>query len=406
MSLPRQRATVKPSSVSLHMQPSAPALNGSVGAAPLGTIGRCSSPASQCGTEDAQKSANRLIERFALQSAARELLPGEGVAKCLRAPVPGSLVNVLYVPEHQKAQYSGLQICKSVWMCPVCAAKVSERRRVELQETISAWLALAGARRTLLVTFTLSHTLGDDLARVLALLKKARTYLVSGKAAKAFKQKYAIAGMVRALEVTHSFDNGFHPHLHVLYFLAEDVSIISFTNELKARWVAAVAAAGGSASLEHGCDVRFSDADVANYVAKFGRVSSWTPAHELTKAVVKRGRGASRSPAELLADYLFADDKQAGALWQVYARAFKGERQLHYSHGLRALLGLGKEKTDDELAVEHDDLAVLLAALTPGAWRVVVANDARAELLNVACSGDADAVRVFLVSLGALSRVA
>ncbi len=358
---------------------------------PLGILANISSP---------PPSFERVVTRFALQSSARELLPRELVAKCLRRPIPGRSVDVCYAPARSSAHYAGLQVCASVWHCPVCAAKISERRRVELTAGLLA-TSQPGcvARRVLLVTFTLQHTASDALSLVLASLKAARARLVSGKAAAGFAAKYGIVGYVRSLEVTYG-KNGWHPHLHVLYFFDREVPILAFEQHIKARWSAAVAALGGSASLEHGCDVKFADQDVAAYVAKWGKDPKWTAAHEVAKAVTKKGRVGGLTPLELLSDY-HNGNAAAGRRWLEYAVNFQGQRQLWWSHGLRALLGLvEQEKTDDELAAEQNDIAIILASLSPGAWRLVVGNDARAELLEVAATGDRERVYSFLSLLG------
>jgi hypothetical protein len=104
---------------------------------------------------------------------------------------------------------------------------------------------------------------------------------------------------------------------------------------------------------------------------------------------------------ELLELYVLAGDRRAAALWQEYAKAFKGRKQLVWSRGLRAVLGLAvEEKSDEEVAAEEVEDAVVLAVLTLAQWRVILANDARGELCDVASSGDAEQVRVFLASLG------
>jgi hypothetical protein len=61
---------------------------------------------------------------------------------------------------------------------------------------------------------------------------------------------------------------------------------------------------------------------------------------------------------------------------------------------------VAEEKTDEEIVEEIVEDAVILAQLDLAAWRIVLANDARAELLDVASSGDAEKVRLFLGSLG------
>ena len=313
-------------------------------------------------------------------------------------------VDVLYAPAQQAAHLGGLQMCKSVWLCPVCSSKISERRREELSGALRGWLeSPAGEiRRLLLVTLTLQHNRGDDLSEVFGALKKARRLLVSGKSAQAFASQYGAVGTIRSLELTYG-ENGWHPHLHILAFFGQEVPIIPFEAAMKARWSHCVASAGGYASWKHGCDVRFSDADIAEYVAKWGKEPNWTPAHEMTKGVAKLGRRGGRTAMQLLSDYLDGD-RDAGLLWLQYAVNLKGERQLVWSHGLRDRLGLKEEKTDEEIAMEQPEIAVILASLTMGAWRVVIANDARGELLEVAAGGDPAAVEAFLVQLGVGER--
>jgi hypothetical protein len=251
----------------------------------------------------------------------------------------------------------------------------------------------------MLVTFTLAHDASDNLNVVFTALKRARKLLVSGRASIAFRDQWGIVGSVRALELTHGV-NGWHPHLHVLYFFNQEVPILPFEAAIKSRWSECVQSAGRYASWDHGCDVRFSDSDISAYIAKWGTEPSWTTAHEMTKAVTKTGRRKGRTPAQLLADYL-AGDKDAGRLWLQYAVNFKGERQLYWSKGLRDLLGLDWEKTDEEIADEQPEIAIVLASLTMGAWRVVLAKDARGELLAKAASGDPAEVEAFIHSLGA-----
>ena len=350
----------------------------------------------------------RAIWRFALQSAARELLPCEGVATCMRGvrPREGAYdVSVLYAPIGQIGHFGGLQICKSVWMCPVCAAKVSEKRREELSTALRKWTETytAESKRMLLVTFTLQHQKENNLSDVLGALKAARRGLVSGRAAQTFNDTYGCVGSIRSLEVTYG-EHGWHPHLHVLMFFDREVPILPFEAGIKARWSERVASIGGYASWLHGCDVRFSDKDIAEYIAKWGKEPKWTVSHEMTKGVAKCGRKSGSTPMQLLADY-WNGDRAAGRLWLQYAVNLKGERQLWWSHGLRDRLGLGVEKTDEELAEEHEEIAIVLANLSYGTWRVVLANDARGELIEAAGSGDVDQVRSLLTKLGLLGAL-
>lgn len=355
----------------------------------LDTIGKFAPP----------PSLDRVSLRFALQAGARELLPAQGVASCLRRPVPGVPgVSVLYSNEHHCAHLGGLILCKSVWMCPVCSAKVSERRREDLTAGVAAW----GGSLSL-VTLTIQHKQSDTLPALLAVLLGGSRALRSSSPWQRIRARASFVGAVTALEVTDGA-HGYHPHLHLLCFhdvppgAAGDV-IGRFEKDIRARWVSVVGRLGGFAS-ELAIDVRSATAEVAAYVAKFQREPRWTVAHELAKAGSKNARGSGRSLAALLRDYVFSDDVAAGGRWRDAVLALKGSNQIRWSPGLRELLLPGTiEQSDEELAEEQDDTATLLALLSLAEWRAVVGNDARAELLAVASSGDADAVLAFVARL-------
>ncbi len=63
------------------------------------------------------KGGTKLIHRFAMQSAARELMPREGVAKCMRATFPRedgtSGVDILYAPVKHAAHWPGFNVAKA-----------------------------------------------------------------------------------------------------------------------------------------------------------------------------------------------------------------------------------------------------------------------------------------------------
>jgi hypothetical protein len=329
------------------------------------------------------------------QAGARELMPVERVAICLRRLIPTSaFVSVLYSPAQLAAHFGGLQVCGSVWMCPVCAARISEVRRLEVASAVAAW-----GGQIVLATFTLQHTAADGLVSLLEALQDAVRKMRSGGAWTRLQGRYGMAGSITALEVTHG-DHGFHPHQHVLFFVAAGIDLDAFSNELRDRWLASVVKVGRYASPRWGLDVQASDAKIADYVAKFGREPKWTVAHELAKSPSKLGRRDGSTMRQLLMTYVVAGDAAAGRLWQEYARAFKGRNQLRWTKGLRALLGLGVEKLDQEIVEEIVEDAVILAQLDLAAWRIVLGNDARGGLLEVASSGDAGLVGAFLASLG------
>jgi hypothetical protein len=313
-------------------------------------------------------------------------------------------------------------------MCPVCSAKVSERRAEDLTKGTRTWRERGGL--LFLVTLTLKHSASDPLLissrtdyipwapgkhkkipakGLLGDLMEASYLLRTGGWWTRFQQRYGLGkdkagnvqgGTVRSLEVTDGA-HGWHPHLHVLFFVAAGADVAAFTSELRDRWLEVTEKVGRYASPTWGVDVRSANEEIAAYLAKFGKEQFWTVARELAKSSSKNAYGSGRSMNELLEAFVVAGDRRAGARWREYARAFKGRNQHVYSPGLRLLLGLvEQEKTDEEVAAEAVEDAVVLALLTVEQWRVVVGNDARGELCDVASSGDPVLVRSFLLVLG------
>jgi hypothetical protein len=84
------------------------------------------------------------IQRFIFQSVARKFLPMSRTNNCLRLRQGSKQIQVWQSTEHKTTSYSGLQTCGSVWACPVCSAKIAERRRVEIMAAMAAHKAAGG----------------------------------------------------------------------------------------------------------------------------------------------------------------------------------------------------------------------------------------------------------------------
>ena len=326
------------------------------------------------------------VQRFALQSMARAILPESRTAKCLRIRAFDSDVQVWKSREHGTASYGGLQTCGSVWACPVCAAKIAERRRVELLDAMELHKAQGGA--VYLLTLTTPHQRGDVLVELLAQQGKAlQSFLRDRKVKEVFKEMGHL-GQVRALEVTHgrksARNNGWHPHFHILQFCqvnGSEADRKDWTARLYMRWAAYCQKAGlGMPSYAHG--IKLDDGTKASdYVTKGGLED------EMTKGHTKKAKAGGESPFDLLrAAMADRQDKQAMALFREFAECFKGKRQLSWSNGLKARFFVD-EKTDEELAQEKDDRAVLLGLLSVDQWRDVLKVDGRGVLLDIAAKG-------------------
>lgn len=325
-----------------------------------------------------------IIMRFLLQSCARELLPGERVADCMRTIAPmQSRVEIHKHQEAKRAYYKNLVICSRLWHCPVCASRITEERRKELHHATMLWTG-----GLVLATYTASHTTRTSLREFLNSILESYRAFKSGIKFQEIQEHYGWTGSVRSLEITYG-KNGWHPHIHELIFLtntlnAEQVGLMEFA--IKIRWQDMAKRNSIHANFSNGFKLADASHDIKTYVTKFGEelsVSKWTPSHEITKQPVKLGKAGGRTPAQLLMDYAHGD-KQAGVLWREYALTLKGRNQLVWSRGLRALFKMPAEKTDAEIAEEIPQPSTLIASLTRGQWRIVLDNLARGELLHKA----------------------
>lgn len=353
--------------------------------------------------ENVLSDADKRLLRWNLQREVRALLPNERVAFCMRR-MQSSTVEVMYSPEHQSAHYKGLMVCGSVWVCPVCSARISEQRRQELEKAIARCVEMGGS--VYLVTYTVAHDRYDDLAKLLRAFLAARRKSKQGWAAQEMRKRYNILGTISAQEVTWSKLNGWHPHCHELVFFASEIDMDDYTKFASSQWQKA-AEHMGLRMNEHGFDITRTNGAAADYVAKYGREplhQIWGAAAEMTKAHIKSGRMKEHlTPFTMLA--LIAQGcNELKPFFIEYARCFKGKHQLVWSAKLRSQLQVNEpEKTDPQLADEPEEQTVLLGSLTREQWKCILIKDARGHLLEVARSGDWEQVIVFLATLSTLA---
>ena len=360
-----------------------------VSGGPLENFARTVSPPAGLSPE----SVARLRRRYALQRVSARLLPQMRVAHCMRRPQQGAAVSVLYHPAKRRASFGGLQTCGSPHVCPVCAAKIAERRAEEVTAGYDRWTAGGGV--VLMLTLTLRHNRGDRLADLLQIMNEAYRRLRSGAKWLRWKARLDIAGSITAREYTYG-ESGWHPHLHALLFVRNTGQpwLDEFARWVKHTWLRLLTVLGGSAVAD-AQDLKIaSSRDFSDYITKLGH-GGWTVGDELSKLNTKKGRAGNATPWDLLADAGHGD-LDAAERWKEYAGATFGRNALVWSPGLRSLLELDEELTDEEIAAQQVEEAIVLAVMDRECWRVVVEAEARADLLIVASGGDAAAVADFI----------
>lgn len=362
-------------------------------------------------------------QRFLLQDTARHILYGfdEKVRKnakgfdvhhrtttCNRFRF-SETTEIVKSKTNNKSFYRGLMQCADAKTCPVCAAKISERKANEMRVAFNQWLAMG--KYVSLVTFTSPHTAKDEINGLVAKQADALSRFWRGNPAKKFKEKYGISGNIRSFEIKHG-KNGWHPHFHILVFSDIPLPTDSDSDDYKwifNRWCKMSKNAGLSKPNHYGLDIR-DGSGAGDYVSKYGSdeeilstVSgdkiTWDMADEMTKGHLKT-KGNSLTPFQILSSYSTAETKEEKktyyALFLEYARALKGKTLLKWSRGLRDLFELGHQKTDEEIVAEETDKADLLAHLDVVEWEFILRNNYRTLVLDLADKGGKDAVNNFL----------
>lgn len=326
-------------------------------------------------------------ERYALKSVVNRLFPTSKTAKCCRMRIPYRSVSVCVTPSFNKAHYAGLVRCGSVWLDPVCSSKIGERRRAELSAAVAT--AKAMGWKVYLMTCTVPHGLGDDIGAMLYQMLNAWRKMTDDRKGKELRKLFDLRGTIRALEVTDG-QNGFHPHFHVLLFIGSTFSPESVQAGFLPLWQDACVKAG----LPCPSDYRGLRVDDGSWAERY--VTKWGLEDEMVRGHTKTSKGdKGMTPWDLLRDILKNRSQRSEERFRLYAEAFKGRRQLYWSNGLKAKLGV-EEVTDEDLVAIEEESAYVLAELTEDQWRAVLATNSEAALLDVAESNPEDLQNVLV----------
>lgn len=360
-------------------------------------------------------------DRFSLQTTSRSVLGRDWrVSKCNRCMYHMDLPGGKKLPknyagvmrgEQGGAFFGGLVQCGSVWTCPVCGSKIAERRAKDMREAMVN--AKSRGLYVSLVTQTVKHGVGDDISELLPKLAKAQTSFWGRRAVKDLFEQYGTVGRVRSLETTYG-SAGWHPHVHLLIF-SESPLPKKAQDVLARQWQRSCLSAGlPKPTIKNGLDIRNGEA-AGEYVCKFaddsklvktakGEDVTWDAADEMTKANAKKGRQGNITPFDMLRiirdpETTENQKKFYRARFEEYARAFKGRRQLVWSRGLRDELGLGQDKTDEEIVNEMNNESNVIALLNSEEMSAVSRKELRSTVLSLSESGGITAIATLLHSL-------
>lgn len=360
----------------------------------VSNAGSSTPPSSKCKIRELR------AERFMLQNSARDLLLWRGkeanyeypanyhrTAKCLHVRHQPQ-VDVHQSKTNGKAFYSGLVVCGNVWACPVCAAKIQERRRLEIAQAFD-WAYMQG-KKVIMVTFTFPHYHWQRLNDLLVMQADAYTRLRRGNPWARIKTSIGYVGLIRSLEVTLG-DSGWHPHTHEAWIVDKDADIEALRLRVVQRWLSMCQKVGlvpdnkVAAFLLRAVQIT-DNCSTSDYLAKQDDSRHWGADRELAKASSKTSKSLKGfHPFGLLKEHAEGSitRKDAGSRYLEYVNAMRGKSQLFWSHGLKDLVGIN-DKSDEEVATEQEDQADQLASLNSSDWALVIKFEGKTKILDLA----------------------
>jgi len=305
--------------------------------------------------QSAVPAADWRAERWAARGALWEFSTLDRVRKCGRVTrtADGS---VQVRANGSSVGFGGLCTCGSWWACPVCNAKISATRRLEVG-TALAWAVHSGGAA--FGAYTLRHHQGTDADALWRGLSKCWQAVARDKTVRNVRTSLGLVGTVRAAEVVVG-DNGPHPHLHPVHLFERPVSDdgAGVLHEAQfGAWSRAADRLGFEPVSEraqhlHVVGVGRGLDDLGEYFTKAtyrpaAESVGWEMASPQTKS---RTRAKGAAPFELLGEFHRNGDVDALDDWRAYERYSKGKRALTWTKGLRSRVGLDVEAADEDLA--------------------------------------------------------
>lgn len=299
------------------------------------------------------------------------------------------------------ARFGQLQNSHSVWASPLASIRIAMLRAAMVGEALKNWCEKSPDHVVYFTTLTVRHASMHDINHVWDAVAKCWRGVTQGASwhggARYIgdKKRFGIEHWVKSTEVTQG-SNGWHVHIHAC-LLACKQSKEDITEELAdrifPRWARAAEKAGLKAPTRaHGIDVvEISATDARNRLAKYLTKSQFVGlGAETAGGALKEAKNGNRTPFQILADTL-SDDPQtrarAIALWREWEQASSGRRQIAWSKGAKAALGVA-DLTDKEL-LELDESRKLdelrkLALIPATEWKKIRSDvDIRRHILHI-----------------------
>ena len=173
---------------------------------------------------------------------------------------PGAIPSAVIMSNGEKTRIVGIQTCHSAWACPRCTPRVMAQYGTRIACAIEA-LEKKYNQYAVMITFTLPHTDHMTCWEAFKILQDTwrqfarrgstkvtrkhtckdgteKTYKISTNAYNAMRSELGIKHFVRVYEATYGEDNGWHPHIHALYWIPKQNfnKVVDYEESLIEAW--------------------------------------------------------------------------------------------------------------------------------------------------------------------------
>ena len=284
-------------------------------------------------------------------------------------------IELRHVDGEMTHRYHSIVYCRSLLICPECAAQFG----YVLRETVRAAVQrlLSAGYYCFMLTLTARHTREMLLAGISQAFQEGRRWFFAHRIWKTIKQELGILGEFTALEVTDDapdapveVQTGWHWHTHMLVFYRPandfrgwftDEYARSVERRLRKLWQKSLRRHGLDCSLEHGARLTlprrkgikmltdagagFEGCDPASVQAAVEYISKgvlWEITGSL--AATKKGRKSQRISMWEMLRRIADGDMSLVPRYAEYMQAVRGRTFLRWSQGLKPFCGLPEDE--------------------------------------------------------------
>ena len=269
--------------------------------------------------------------------------------------------------ENGRVSVSGLLTCSSK-ICPVCFARTTAQQVATIEAAATRFLSEPN-HSAIFLTLTIPHTRNDELPKLLSALQKGWVAAFSGGRARLMWNQYGLKHYVRALDYTHSEQNGHHPHFHVLILLdraPSEQELFYLECDLRERWARSVKRSLDRDMVRAGIKleaVRDENKGLTSVIRYVGKIKG--PLLEATWSQGKTGSG--RTIWAILAGAKTSQKDKY--LWRYLEKSFYKKRWLVMSRNLVDLAEMEDEEGDQAEADQAEKIP--LTVLSESLWRAI-----------------------------------